>query len=84
MGVNQIEMEKETLIRELQESLARIKVLQGLLPICATCKNIRDEDGNWHHIETYIHQHSDAEFTHGVCPKCLEQFGDNFTAEKKA
>ncbi len=66
----QLENEKERLIRELQESLAKVKLLSGLLPICASCKKIRDDKGYWKQVETYFSEHSDARFTHGICPDC--------------
>ncbi len=62
--------ERECLVRRLQEALANIKSLRGLLPICATCKRIRDDDGYWNQVETYIHEHTDANFTHSMCPEC--------------
>ncbi|MEJ2638432.1 MAG: response regulator [Desulfosarcinaceae bacterium] len=58
------------LIDQLQAARGKIKILSGLLPICAYCKKIRDDQGYWHQIETYIHQHSDAEFSHGLCEAC--------------
>jgi len=64
---------RETLIPDLQEALNRIKTLKGLLPICAACKKIRDDQGYWSHIESYIRQHSEAEFTHGICPSCAQK-----------
>jgi integral membrane sensor domain MASE1 len=64
---------QETLILDLQEALSRIKTLKGLLPICAACKKIRDDKGYWNHIESYIRQHSEAEFTHGICPSCAQK-----------
>ena len=66
----QLENEKERLIRELQESLAKVKILSGLLPICASCKKIRDDKGYWNQVETYLIEHSEAQFTHGICPEC--------------
>jgi PAS domain S-box-containing protein len=57
--------------QELQEALAGLKVLRGLLPICASCKKIRAEDGSWQQMEAYISNHSEADFTHGLCPTCL-------------
>lgn len=57
---------------ELERSLAEIKALRGLLPICACCKKIRDDDGLWTRVEEYISEHTDAEFTHGLCPDCYE------------
>jgi len=68
-----IEAERERLLKELQEAVGKINTLQGLLPICACCKKIRDDDGYWHRIETYITQHSQAEFTHSYCPDCMEK-----------
>jgi CheY-like chemotaxis protein len=63
--------DRETALRkELEASLAEIKQLSGLLPICATCKKIRDEQGGWNPLEVYISEHSEADFTHGICPDC--------------
>jgi len=71
------EDEKEKLIVELKESLAEIKTLSGLLPICAWCKKIRDDAGYWQKLETFIGKHSGAEFSHSICPECLrEKFPD--------
>jgi PAS domain S-box-containing protein len=67
------EEERERLIRELQEAMAKIKVLGGLLPICATCKKIRDDKGYWKQIEEYIADHSEAQFTHGICSDCARK-----------
>jgi PAS domain S-box-containing protein len=67
------EDERERLIIELQEALATVKTLSGLLPICAACKRIRDEQGLWNQIETFIQHHSEAEFTHSYCPECMQR-----------
>lgn len=64
--------EREELIVQLKEALANVKQLSGMLPICATCKKIRDDQGYWQQIEAYISDHSEAEFTHGMCPACAE------------
>jgi PAS domain S-box-containing protein len=64
------EAERERLIKELQEALGRVKTLSGLLPICASCRKIRDEQGLWHDLEAYIRKHTEADFTHGICPDC--------------
>lgn len=72
------ETEREGLIRDLQDALAKIRTLQGLLPICASCKRIRDDKGYWNQIELYISQHSDAVFTHGICPECVEKLYPDF------
>ncbi len=57
----------------IQRKTKRIQTLQGLLPICSNCKKIRDGRGKWHHVEEYIHNHSKAEFTHGICPECMKK-----------
>jgi PAS domain S-box-containing protein len=64
------ESERERLIRELQDALAKVKNLSGLLPICASCKKIGDEVGKWHALEIYIRNHTEADFSHGICPDC--------------
>ncbi len=66
------EAETRRLVMELQAALAKVKVLGGLLPICAGCSRIRDGRGVWHEIEDYVTAHSEAEFTHGICPRCEE------------
>ena len=68
-----VEQEREILIHELRVAMANIKTLKGLLPTCAWCKRVRDENGNWKKVETYIEEHSDASFTHGICPDCLKK-----------
>ncbi len=68
-----IENEKEELIIKLQNALDEITTLRGILPICSSCKKVRDDDGYWNQIETYITDHSDAEFTHGICPDCIKK-----------
>lgn len=64
------EAEREHLIEQLQAALAQVKVLSGMLPICAQCKKIRDNRGSWNHLESYIQKHSEARFSHGICPQC--------------
>ncbi len=66
------EQEKVVLIGQLQDALAKVKLLSGFLPICACCKKIRDEKGGWNQIESYIRDRSEAEFSHGYCPECAE------------
>jgi PAS domain S-box-containing protein len=68
-----VEQDRESLIQELQAALAQVRTLSGLLPICASCKNIRDDQGYWIQIETYLHNHSGADFTHGICPDCQKR-----------
>lgn len=58
-------------VQELETALDQIRTLQGMLPICANCKKIRDDEGYWHQVESYISAHSKAVFTHGICPECL-------------
>jgi len=69
-----IELERERLIEELQGALQQVKTLSGLLPICAHCKKIRDDRGYWTQIEAYIREHSQANFTHGICPDCSSTY----------
>ena len=69
----QIEEDKEKLILELKEALENIKVLSGLVPICAKCKKIRDDKGYWNNLESFIEKHSDAQFSHGICQDCAEE-----------
>jgi PAS domain S-box-containing protein len=64
------EADREHLINELQEALGRVKTLSGLLPICASCRKIRNKEGAWHNLETYIRNHTEADFSHGICPDC--------------
>ncbi len=66
--------EKEHLITELKAALSEVKTLSGLLPICAGCKKVRDDQGFWSQVETYVSQHTDATFTHGLCPGCIAKY----------
>ncbi len=67
------EEEKEELIAELQKSLKEVKALRGILPICSSCKKIRDDKGYWNQIEAYIRDHSEADFSHSLCPECVSK-----------
>lgn len=67
------EREQQALISQLKEALAEIKTLKGCIPICAWCKKIRDDEGCWDQLEAYISKHTDASFSHGLCPDCLEE-----------
>lgn len=67
----QIEQTLRQHVGELNNALAEVRQLQGVIPICASCKNIRDDQGYWHQVETYIHNHSAADFSHGICPECM-------------
>ena len=76
------EREKEELIEKLQHALEEIKTLKGILPICMHCNKIRDDQGGWNRLELYIEDHSEAEFSHGVCPECLVKFYPDYIREK--
>ena len=71
-----MEIEREKLIAELQQTLAEVKTLSGLIPICAWCKSVRNDQGYWQTVEQYVHSHSDASFSHSICPSCREKFKD--------
>jgi len=64
---------QEILIKELQEALAQVKQLNGLLPICGHCKKIRDDKGYWTQVEFYISDHADVDFSHSICPECMKE-----------
>lgn len=67
-----------SLIQELQHTLAEVRELKGMLPICAWCKKVRDDEGYWLQVDTYLHDHTKATLTHGICPECrAKQFPDN-------
>lgn len=68
-----IEAERNKLILDLQEALVNVKMLTGLLPVCSSCKKIRNDDGNWQPIENYIRDHSEVQFSHGICPECAKK-----------
>ena len=74
-------IEKTT--QRLQGALDNIKTLEGLLPMCANCKNIRDDDGYWQQVEVYIRQHSNAKFSHSICPQCAHQLYPDLFKEIK-
>jgi len=71
---SRMERERERLTKELQEALATIKTLSGLLPICAWCKSVRDDSGYWMRVEQYVEAHSQATFSHSVCPDCASRY----------
>jgi PAS domain S-box-containing protein len=77
-----LEEDKQKLLNRLQESLSQVKTLGGLLPICASCKKIRDDSGYWQQVESYIQKHTDATFTHGVCPDCFSKLYPDIHPEK--
>ncbi len=67
------ELQRDRVTRELQKALSEIKTLKGILPICANCKKIRDDSGYWEQIEGYLSEHSNAQFSHDICPDCARQ-----------
>lgn len=75
--------EREKLIVELENALLQVKKLSGLLPICAACKKIRDDKGGWQQIEDYIATHSEADFSHSICPQCAQRLYPELYADKK-
>ncbi len=68
------EREREELINRLEASLAEIKTLRGILPLCSFCKKIRDDKGYWEQVDTYIKKHSEADISHSICPECLKKY----------
>lgn len=72
------EEERETLFKQLQAAVEKVKILSGLLPICAECKQIRDDQGYWNQIDDYISRHSDVQFSHGICPDCARKLYPDF------
>jgi PAS domain S-box-containing protein len=74
----EVEADRENLITKLQDALAKIRTLRGIIPICSSCKKIRDDKGYWNQIENYISEHSDANFSHGICPECAKKLYPEF------
>jgi PAS domain S-box-containing protein len=79
----QAEEERKKMIQELKDTLAQVRSLSGLLPICSHCKRIRDDKGRWHPLETYISGHSQAEFSHSICPNCAQNLYSEFLGSPK-
>jgi hypothetical protein len=65
--------EREALIRDLEQTLAEVKTLKGLIPICANCRRIRDDSGAWNSLEAFVRNNFDADFSHGICPECAQK-----------
>lgn len=80
---NTLIQERLKLITGLTEAMSKVKMLTGLLPICAGCKKIRNDNGYWEQVENYLKAHSDIEFTHGFCPDCMQRLYPEFVDEKK-
>ncbi len=72
------EQQRESVIEDLRRALSEVKTLSGLLPICSHCKKVRDDKGYWKKIESYIEQHSDALFSHGICEECAKKYYPDF------
>jgi len=89
VGRRMIEMrfELNEKVRELKLALEQVRTLKGIVPICANCKNVRDDQGYWNRVETYLNDHTEADFTHAVCPDCMKrlypQFGDDSDAKDR-
>jgi hypothetical protein len=82
--MKRLSQEREKLIQELQMMLTHLKTLSGLLPICSNCKKIRDDSGYWQAVEEYVMDHSDAQFTHGICPDCMKRLYPGYAAKMTA
>ena len=80
--VDEAEQNNARLVADLQEALAKAKTLRGLLPICASCKKIRDDAGYWHQVEVYIRDHAEVDFSHGLCPDCGSDLSAQIAAYK--
>jgi len=78
-----VEQERENLINELKTALTDVKTLSGLLPICASCKKIRDDNGYWQQVEGYIQKHTEATFTHGMCPECIVKYFPDYVNDSQ-
>ncbi len=79
---SRMEAERKLLTQQLKDALAKVKTMSGLIPICASCKKIRNDRGFWDQLEHYISSHSDAEFTHGLCPECAVKMDPEFQRRK--
>jgi len=78
-----LEKEKQKLIDKLQSSLDQVKLLSGYIYICANCKKVKDDKGYWNQIEAYVKDHSEAEFSHGICPECAKELYPELNHYKK-
>ncbi len=84
LRVRQLKAREMELARRVDAALAKIKVLSGLLPICSWCKKVRDDTGYWNQLESYVREHSEANFSHGICPECLREHFPAFTRDGEA
>lgn len=83
-GLRKEEKNREEIIGELEEALGEVEQLSGLLPICCSCKKIRDDKGYWQVLEKYISEHSQAQFTHGICQECAEKLYPEIMKQREA
>jgi len=83
LELQQLNHRQERLIRQLKQALDEVKQLRGIIPICSHCKKIRDDSGYWKQVEQYISEHTEAEFSHGLCPNCLEELYPDLADGKK-
>lgn len=75
------EKEREALIKRLQESLAEIRTLRKILPLCSFCKKVRDDKGYWEQVDVYLHKHSSVDVSHSICPECMKKhYPDEYRA----
>ena len=79
---NKAEQQRNIVLLEREKAFQEVRILRGLLPICASCKKIRDDNGYWTQIEGYIKDHSEAEFTHSICPDCAKRLYPDFYKAK--
>jgi sigma-B regulation protein RsbU (phosphoserine phosphatase) len=85
-GERVIQLEKTLLQKnqELSQALAQVKQLKGIVPICMHCKKIRNDENYWQQVEEYVAEHTEADFSHSICPECLEEYYPDYAKKKKA
>lgn len=83
LRVRQLVKREKELNRRVTEAVEQIRTLKGLIPICASCKKIRDDSGYWNQLESFISEHSDVEFSHGICPECMRKLYPDYVTDKK-
>lgn len=83
VSIKRAEEEQRGLVAKLKEALAKIKTLSGILPICSSCKKIRDDRGYWNQVEAYVRDHSEAEFSHSICPDCARKLYPDYLKKEQ-
>jgi phosphoserine phosphatase RsbU/P len=85
VGRRMIEMrfELNEKVKQLKQALAEVRTLKGIVPICANCKNVRDDQGYWNRVESYLNEHTEADFTHAVCPDCMKRLYPQFDIDSE-